>query len=300
MNSDAAKVKANQKNAAKSTGPNTDEGKQVVALNGIAHGLRSLNPVIPWLENEEDWLAHRSEFILQLEPCNALESAIADRIALGFWRLARSVETQPRILHAAREKRRWRAIGNTLTLEGIRTHREPAKATFARLLSERDDLCALDKAWGEILKKSKSPADPGIADKVFDSICSSENWSKLGDAFNESFDWPPAKMTDLRSMVDWLIENLDGGTTASVDEYAAAAHSRATVAKELIERIEEESEQAADLALIDSDVMDKLQRYETAIHRTLQKDLHELQRLQGMRSGKDVAIPIAIDLTTEG
>lgn len=41
---------------------------------------------------------------------------------------------------------------------------------------------------------------------------------------------------------------------------------------------------------------DKFTRYETSIERGLYKALHELQRLQGIRTGAKTALPIAIDL----
>ena len=44
----------------------------------------------------------------------------------------------------------------------------------------------------------------------------------------------------------------------------------------------------------------KLSRYETALHRSLQRDLHELERLQARRQGGDVQTPVAIDVTIDG
>ena len=41
-----AKVEANKKNAAKSTGPKTGEGKAVVKMNALKHGLLSKELVI--------------------------------------------------------------------------------------------------------------------------------------------------------------------------------------------------------------------------------------------------------------
>jgi len=44
------------------------------------------------------------------------------------------------------------------------------------------------------------------------------------------------------------------------------------------------------------DALGKLRRYESAIERSLYRALHELQRLQEKRSGKDVPVPAAIDI----
>jgi hypothetical protein len=300
MKSKSTKQKANKNNAAKSTGPKTEEGKQAVALNGITHGLRSLKPVIPWLEKEEDWLAHRDLIISDLQPANKLENALADRIALGLWRLARSVEIQPRILSAGREKHRYRAIKDFLRSEGLTEYKVSTETTFACLQSQRDHLTAVSAAWGEIIGNAKTPiAGSDVIDEIFDSVCPPEKFSDLEEPFNERFDWPPETASILRSMIDWLMQNMDEEFAIPIENLAEAADARAKEMQQLIERIESAGNRAADLALIQSGDLETMQRYETSIHRTLQKDLHELQRLQAMRSGKPVAAPFAIDLTSD-
>ena len=44
----------------------------------------------------------------------------------------------------------------------------------------------------------------------------------------------------------------------------------------------------------------KLSRYETSMERSLYKALHELQRLQAGRQGKEVPLPVAIDIDVSG
>jgi len=44
----------------------------------------------------------------------------------------------------------------------------------------------------------------------------------------------------------------------------------------------------------------KLSRYETSIERSLYKALHELERLQAGRQGKDVQLPLAVDIDVSG
>ncbi len=49
-----------------------------------------------------------------------------------------------------------------------------------------------------------------------------------------------------------------------------------------------------------SNAFTKLSRYETTLQRSLQRDLHELHRLQAMREGAEVQTPIAVDVTIDG
>ena len=44
----------------------------------------------------------------------------------------------------------------------------------------------------------------------------------------------------------------------------------------------------------------KLSRYEAAIERSLYRALHELQRLQAARQGRDVAAPAVVDVEVSG
>ena len=49
-----------------------------------------------------------------------------------------------------------------------------------------------------------------------------------------------------------------------------------------------------------TDALSRLSRYETSMERSLYKTLHELQRLQAVRHGKEVAMPLAVDIDVSG
>ncbi len=70
-------------------GPKTDRGKAVVRLNAVQHGILSVTPVIPVLESEDEWQAHRAALLASLAPEGHLEDTLAERVALVFWRLQR-------------------------------------------------------------------------------------------------------------------------------------------------------------------------------------------------------------------
>lgn len=70
-------------------GPRTHEGKQVVRWNATRHGISSPAPVVPGLERTEDWEKHEEGVLESLRPEGHLETVLAERIALLFWRLHR-------------------------------------------------------------------------------------------------------------------------------------------------------------------------------------------------------------------
>jgi len=82
------KAEANRRNAQKSTGPKTPEGKRAVRLNALRHGLRSEQILLPG----EDKVALREldeHLRAELDPHGELERLLVDRIVAGYWRLRR-------------------------------------------------------------------------------------------------------------------------------------------------------------------------------------------------------------------
>jgi hypothetical protein len=87
--SSPAKIEANRRNARRSTGPITSVGKARSSKNALRHGVYSSMPVVAGLEWNEDWETHRVGILKSLAPEGALEEALAERVALCFWRLNR-------------------------------------------------------------------------------------------------------------------------------------------------------------------------------------------------------------------
>jgi hypothetical protein len=94
-----AQLEANRKNAQKSTGPKTPEGKAIVAQNGVTHGLTARTTLISG-ENPEQFNQFRQRLLGELRPCGLLESIFADRIIDLSWRLSRVTRIQSGILDA--------------------------------------------------------------------------------------------------------------------------------------------------------------------------------------------------------
>src|SRR5262249_36964503 len=87
--STAQQTEANRRNAKRSTGPRSSEGKAVVSRNALKHGAYSSLPVIPGFERAEDWEAPGAGVLDSLGPRGALEGRLAERVALLLWRLDR-------------------------------------------------------------------------------------------------------------------------------------------------------------------------------------------------------------------
>ena len=70
-------------------GPHNPAAKAAIAANALSHGITSTRPVIPGMEFEELWVAHRDGIIAAIAPADAVEQVLAERLASLFWRLDR-------------------------------------------------------------------------------------------------------------------------------------------------------------------------------------------------------------------
>jgi len=89
---------ANQANALHSTGPKTPEGKAVVRLNALQHGLLAREVVLPGEDAdafEDLWNRVRAD----LSPVGPIEELLVDRIVNAMWRLGRLARAETALLH---------------------------------------------------------------------------------------------------------------------------------------------------------------------------------------------------------
>jgi hypothetical protein len=81
-------ARANRRNALKSTGPKTREGKAAVRHNALKHGLLSQDVLVPG--EDEDVLEELSErFWNELQPVGEIEGLLVEQIIAAYWRLRR-------------------------------------------------------------------------------------------------------------------------------------------------------------------------------------------------------------------
>ena len=83
-----AQIAANRKNAQKSTGPKTPEGKDAVRLNGLKHGLTSEILVLPG-ESVSDFEHLLDSLQAEHQPATPTEVILVRQMAMASWRLNR-------------------------------------------------------------------------------------------------------------------------------------------------------------------------------------------------------------------
>jgi hypothetical protein len=88
-----AQIYANRRNAEKSTGPQTVEGKAASSQNAVKHGLLARQDVIR-TEDQGEFDSHREQMLRELNPAGPMETVLAERIVSLSWRLKRAERMQ--------------------------------------------------------------------------------------------------------------------------------------------------------------------------------------------------------------
>jgi hypothetical protein len=83
------RLEANRRNALRSTGPRTEDGKQRSRVNAVRHGLTAETVVVS-LEDVEDYKAFEATIVADYEAETAVARELVLRLASLLWRLRRA------------------------------------------------------------------------------------------------------------------------------------------------------------------------------------------------------------------
>src|SRR5215472_1486632 len=133
---------ANRRNARKSTGPTTEEGKQRSRCNAVRHGLTA-ETVIGALEDAEDYKAFEAAVIADYDAESTVERELVLRLASLSWRLRRATimetglfEIQAKHLKEFRQARQGLPASRDGSdklfgqIDSVTHHRNPAPHDF--------------------------------------------------------------------------------------------------------------------------------------------------------------------------
>ncbi len=92
-------IEANRRNALKSTGPTTPEGKERSRRNAVRHGLTA-ETVIAALEDSKDYRGFEAAVIADYDAQSAVERKLVLRLASVLWRLRRATGIETALFEA--------------------------------------------------------------------------------------------------------------------------------------------------------------------------------------------------------
>jgi hypothetical protein len=95
-------IEANRRNALRSTGPKTEDGKQRSRQNAVRHGLTAETLVVA-LEDIEDYQAFEAAIIADYDARTAVERELVLRLASLLWRIRRATAIETDLLQIQAE-----------------------------------------------------------------------------------------------------------------------------------------------------------------------------------------------------
>src|ERR1043165_635503 len=98
-------IEANRRNALKSTGPNSESGKEASRRNAVRPG-RTAETVIGALEEAEDYRAFEAAITADYDAQSAVERELVLRLASILWRLRRATIMETGLFDI-QDGRRW-------------------------------------------------------------------------------------------------------------------------------------------------------------------------------------------------
>ena len=151
-------IEANRRNALRSTGPKTPEGKAAVRLNSLRHGLWSKSVVLPG-EKQEDFDQLCDNLESHWQPQNPAEQAHVEDMASCYWKKIRLQVAENSILKQDALGKDQLRLVDLVWKQQARNQRSYIKAQheLQRLQEERRRLAAQPV---EAPAAAKSPSAP--------------------------------------------------------------------------------------------------------------------------------------------
>ena len=295
------KIEANRRNALRSTGPKTPQGKRAVRWNALKHGPLAKEVVIQAGDGKES----RSEFrnlMAQLwediHPEGVLEEMLVEKIAVCYWRLRRVLRSEigeiRKDLDTAQDdysstllnKAAFAKCSDSLFLRlGLRKNSYGLiilKDILREVREEVKTLGRLSEAAYSELAKHFGEHEGSLTSRCL-AVVPPIGTDEPSDAVPET----PAESS--KKHKTRLLQILDE-EWRRLQEIFLRAEER--------EFLESESKLAT-LSLPSKEAVDKILRYETAMERQLYRAMNQLERLQRMRRGELIPPPVNIEVSNQ-
>ncbi len=276
-------------NGSRSRGPRP-ENRERVKLNGLVHGLRAEQLILPG-EDPAEFEALRRALHDEWDPATLTRALLVDRLALAAWRLRRATRADVAYRRvtaegtvAASDAERRRRVDRALE----RIFDEPT-AALADLESHALGLDRLTTAWAEL--EAALARGPSAWDRPF-------YHDRLMLLHGRQAEADPALIGPAgRASARLLAANQPGGAALPSGEAEEAAAEIGRVVVENLGRLrglrgrvpdpEEQRRQMIDAAMVDDSAGAQLRlRYEMAIERSMRSTIKQLMELR--RSGADL------------
>jgi hypothetical protein len=267
-NTSLKKIESNRRNALRSTGPRTVEGKNRVSYNALKHGLlSSKDVVIPGDEDPAEFESLLEQLREDLQPVGKIEHCLLHEIAACWWRLRRALRCESGEIRKAKDD----ALHAVICLTGLSdpiAAVENRRLLHARLQIAEESLAELLDSGDLAIEKRALLLATFPQDGELQRL-----WGK-GEMPGNVADKRAAAKTILQTKIKHFnrcLQLAEGYRSLDPEAHSAAA---SLPSREMLERI---------------------LGYETRIKRQLYRAMNQLERLQRRRRGEMVPAPIDLD-----
>lgn len=268
------KAEANRRNAQRSTGPRSLDGKARVASNGIRHGLFCQTAVVPVVDGREGTAAFAAlldRLHRELGPVGVVEESLVELIGLGLWRVRRLFRVERATVLGQIEAMKERDPLSDRLSRQIHTLDQVGKLVEQDGALTDGAYSLLVEAFGQPRVREITTEDGGV---LVDEKGSPTSYFALG---LRAISAQLAKSSERQAVLLSLIAR----------ERSRLVAAQASLRKE--ERRQAEI-RAGTLGLPKQEA-ERLSRYEVTVSREIRRNLHELSRLQRERKGANATMP---------
>ncbi len=286
---------ANRRNALRSTGPRTPQGRDVSKMNALKHGILSRQVLVAgqhYQEDSKEFEALHRRFWEDLEPEGPLEEMLVDQIVTAHWRLRRALMAESGAIalnvdkgHRKRAKgthpvlqwMHWRAFGDPIY---AMQHSSTGSAVLLDWVKETR--ASVEQA-GRLTEEAVQQLTTHFAGQPNILTKSLEELRLKLEAEPDTAESDVRKRDEALTFLDRKINDLRWAKERCVED----------------EEQEEDSRQAA-AVLPSGEVLDKILRYETKLERQLYRAMAQLERVQRMRRGEAIPAPLSVEVSGHG
>ena len=280
---------ANRRNAQKSTGPKTPEGRAVSKMNALKHGILSKEVLVRGMnikESNREFSTLHDRFWQELKPVGPVEEMLVDQIVTTHWRLRRALTAESGEIALSVDQGHWSRRFNphyfNLRLQ-ISGDLEQALEDSVMGIS------ILERWLRELHERVEQEGE--LTETAIKSV--------FGEAttFSKKFD-------KLRFRLSQKTEGADAASRREENKKEALDFIKhelmllhwQKVSHEKREAAEEEARQSA-AVLPSMEVLEKILRYETKLERLQYRAMSQLERVQRMRRGEEVPPPMTMEVS---
>jgi hypothetical protein len=282
-------LEANRRNAQKSTGPKTPEGRAVSKMNALKHGILSRQVLVRGLnikESNRELSALHDRFWQELNPVGPVEEMLVDQIVTTHWRLRRALTAESGEIALSVDEGQWKRRFN---LEWFSLQLQVSDDLVSTLSNSAMGISVLERWLRDLRERVEKEGE--LTEAAIKSVFGERT------TYFKEYEKLRLQLSQKPEVADAAIRREENKKEALdfIKHELMMLHWQ-KVAREKREAAEEEARQAA-AVLPSMEVLEKILRYETKLERQMYRAMSQLERVQRMRRGEDVPPPMTMEVS---